>query len=186
MLFYDLRNFSRPLHTMEAHPGAAVGAILCQPAQQQGNSSSLRPPPSTMRSSAAHARSRSKLATVPPAPQPAAKPCASQSNSNYVPTSSAENSKENLSPPPLPTADAASSPGVGFNSFGSSQVFSPLRNAEVSPAFSMRSVGSLGPVASSAHNREFIHRMELRTLGGDSIDFTNLGPKLGPIFRPLL
>ena len=159
VLFYDLRNFSRALHTMEAHPGAAISGILCQPSQIQGNSSSLRLPPSTMRSSAAHARSRSKLAVNPP-PQPAAKSSSSENHSNYVPTISAENSKENLSPPPLPTADAANSPGAGFNSFGSSQVFSPLRNTEVSPAFSVRSVGSLGPVASSAHNRELIHRME--------------------------
>ena len=146
VLFYDLRNFSRALYTIEAHPGAAIRGILCQPTH--GNNSSLKLP-STMKS----ARSRSKLSTLPLA---AASAKSSENKSNSVPNSM-EISKENLSPPPI--VQDFNSPSLDVmvsnrrDSF-SSQVFSPLRNTDASP-LSVRSNGSLGPVASSAHNRKF-------------------------------
>ena len=144
VLFYDLRNFSRPLHTIEAHPGAAIRGILCQPTH--GNSS-LRLPSTTKAT-----RSRSKLSTHPLA-------AASAKSSEMIPKSvptSMENSKENLSPPPIvndvysPSLDPMA--GNKRDSI-SSQVFSPLRNTGVSPSLSVRSNGSVGPIASSAHTR---------------------------------
>ena len=146
VLFYDLRNFSRPLHTIEAHSGAAIRGILCQPTQ--GNLSLKLP--SSMKST----RSKSKLSTLPLA---AASARSSENKSNSVPNSM-ENSKENLSPPPIvydfnsPSVDVMV--GNKRDSF-SSQVFSPLRNTDASPALSARSNGSVGPVSSSAHNRKF-------------------------------
>ena len=143
VLFYDLRNFSRPLHTFEAHPGTAIRDILCQPTH--GNS--VLKLTSTQKST----RSRSKLSSLPLA---AASAKLAENKPNTVPYS-VENSKENMSPPPID--EDVRSPGVDVmagnkrDSF-SSQVFSPLRNTDLSPALSMRSNGSVGPVASSAHN----------------------------------